>query len=435
MATPTLAEHAVRCLSIAPPIIADALPGSCVAGLDVLAAAAAPFDYPEEANTETAGSDDGAGLVVADAVVEGLPHALSPADHQAAIIARQQQEIAALRELVASQAAAINQLRRAASACQPQGQDTLSTSPPPLHGPASPSSELAHLPAEDLEALSPSAGAAARPFSGLQHAYRFRPSQLALADGGGIAGLKPPEVRPPPTPTHQPLGMPRTPSSSSGIHAVGEKRARGADGQTSAAPSPSTLPYTAVTLALAPFRSTISSTTRPTGRTSTHVLWSAEEDDCLRRLVGELGEQAWALVARRMPHGRNNKQCRERWRNHLRPQCNKGPWTDAEDAIILRSVQQHGTKWARISGQYLPERPENDIKNRWHILVRMHPHASPLPTAARSPSASEHAQAADQATRHTGARRGAAPSPSGRASATRGLADVFCCIQDERHEM
>jgi hypothetical protein len=51
--------------------------------------------------------------------------------------------------------------------------------------------------------------------------------------------------------------------------------------------------------------------------------------------------------------------------------CNKGPWTEEEDRLILERVQQHGTKWAKISGLYLPDRPENDIKNRWHILIRM----------------------------------------------------------------
>ena len=122
--------------------------------------------------------------------------------------------------------------------------------------------------------------------------------------------------------------------------------------------------------------STVSGKSRPVGRTNTHVLWTAEEDACLRSLVMEHGEQAWALVASRMPHERNNKQCRERWRNHLRPQCNKGPWTEAEDSLILERVQQHGTKWAKISGLYLPDRPENDIKNRWHILVRMGQHSA-----------------------------------------------------------
>jgi len=129
---------------------------------------------------------------------------------------------------------------------------------------------------------------------------------------------------------------------------------------------------------MAPFRTTVAGNAvgakgngRAAGRTNTHVLWTPEEDACLRALVEEHGEQAWALVASRMPHERNNKQCRERWRNHLRPACNKGPWTESEDALILERVQQHGTKWAKISGLYLPDRPENDIKNRWHILIRM----------------------------------------------------------------
>ena len=157
----------------------------------------------------------------------------------------------------------------------------------------------------------------------------------------------------------------------------------------SAAPSPArppsaaSLPFSSVTLSLAPFRTTVSGSTaggakgngRVAGRTNTHVLWTPEEDACLRALVEDHGEQAWALVASRMPHERNNKQCRERWRNHLRPACNKGPWTEAEDALILERVQQHGTKWAKISGLYLPDRPENDIKNRWHIVSRPCTHA------------------------------------------------------------
>ena len=68
--------------------------------------------------------------------------------------------------------------------------------------------------------------------------------------------------------------------------------------------------------------------------------------------------------------------------------CNKGPWTEEEDRLILERVQEHGTKWAKISGMYLPDRPENDIKNRWHILVRMSTHGGPVaPLAAASAAA------------------------------------------------
>ncbi|EOD27550.1 hypothetical protein EMIHUDRAFT_58392, partial [Emiliania huxleyi CCMP1516] len=56
------------------------------------------------------------------------------------------------------------------------------------------------------------------------------------------------------------------------------------------------------------------------------------------------------------------KQCRERWRNHLRPELNKGDWTVEED--------EFSTKWAQISELYMPLRTDNDIKNRWNSIVR-----------------------------------------------------------------
>ena len=43
------------------------------------------------------------------------------------------------------------------------------------------------------------------------------------------------------------------------------------------------------------------------------------------------------------------KQCRERWRNYLRPELNKGDWTVEEDVAIWSRVQQLGTKRAQIS--------------------------------------------------------------------------------------
>ena len=54
--------------------------------------------------------------------------------------------------------------------------------------------------------------------------------------------------------------------------------------------------------------------------------------DCyvLSQLVGEHGIKSWAAIATRL-RDRNGKQCRERWRNHLRPQLFKGEWTPEED--------------------------------------------------------------------------------------------------------
>ena len=60
------------------------------------------------------------------------------------------------------------------------------------------------------------------------------------------------------------------------------------------------------------------------------------------------GVKNWVQIATEL-HMRNGKQCRERWRNHLRPELNKGDWTQEEDVAIWSRVQQLGTKRAQIS--------------------------------------------------------------------------------------
>ena len=438
------------------------------------------------------GVDPGAEAVpIACATIDTVPQAPPTAEEQAETILRQQQEIHALRELCATQASAIEQLRHAASMCLSAAAP--GTSPPPPYGPASPSTDELHLDADSptnkfpttkegsatFNASSSSAPSTA-PFSSSSsssstgtippsleplHSYHSAAAAAAAqaaaayaaytaAHGGGsfssayggaggvsllsnprAGGItpagdcaRPASAASAATAPNSARKQPRTPASQlrhadhhvagraaampaagdeyaaasilhphsrppssfeagggGGYHqpAYQHKRHRAGEASSaapSAAPSPAhhreraDLPWAAVTLSLPPFRTTVS---KPAGgraagsRTNTHVLWTPEEDACLRALVEEHGEQAWALVASRMPHERNNKQCRERWRNHLRPACNKGPWTEEEDALILERVQQHGTKWAKISGLYLPDRPENDIKNRWHILIRM----------------------------------------------------------------
>ncbi|RLN79345.1 hypothetical protein BBJ28_00018926 [Nothophytophthora sp. Chile5] len=58
--------------------------------------------------------------------------------------------------------------------------------------------------------------------------------------------------------------------------------------------------------------------------------WSFEEDQVLEYLVTQ-GCNNWGQIAERIP-GRTPKQCRERWKNHLDPAINKGPYTEEEDA-------------------------------------------------------------------------------------------------------
>lgn len=51
-------------------------------------------------------------------------------------------------------------------------------------------------------------------------------------------------------------------------------------------------------------------------------------------LVKSFGSQKWSDVAKKMP-GREGKQCRERWHNHLSPSIKKTPWTPTEQWILF----------------------------------------------------------------------------------------------------
>ena len=95
----------------------------------------------------------------------------------------------------------------------------------------------------------------------------------------------------------------------------------------------------------------------------------AEEDTQLKELVERHGIKSWAIIATQLEQ-RNGKQCRERWRHHLRDGLNKGEWTNEEELEVWLRVIELGTKWALLAEQYMPGRTENDIKNRWNSIVR-----------------------------------------------------------------
>lgn len=78
-------------------------------------------------------------------------------------------------------------------------------------------------------------------------------------------------------------------------------------------------------------------------RTPLKRAWTADEDAILIDKVSRDGAHSWANIARVFHGTRKDKQCRERWFNHLCPDVNKGEWTPEEDEAILKGVAEFGT--------------------------------------------------------------------------------------------
>ncbi|XP_057746219.1 transcription factor MYB97-like [Arachis stenosperma] len=97
--------------------------------------------------------------------------------------------------------------------------------------------------------------------------------------------------------------------------------------------------------------------------------WTAAEDAILVDYVTKHGEGNWNAVQRNTKLARCGKSCRLRWANHLRPNLKKGAFSPEEEKLIIELHAQFGNKWARMAA-LLPGRTDNEIKNYWNTRVK-----------------------------------------------------------------
>ncbi|KAK4414268.1 Transcription factor [Sesamum alatum] len=97
--------------------------------------------------------------------------------------------------------------------------------------------------------------------------------------------------------------------------------------------------------------------------------WTTAEDAILIDYVKKHGEGNWNAVQKHTGLSRCGKSCRLRWANHLRPNLKKGAFTSEEERLIIELHAKMGNKWAKMA-VHLPGRTDNEIKNYWNTRIK-----------------------------------------------------------------
>ena len=98
------------------------------------------------------------------------------------------------------------------------------------------------------------------------------------------------------------------------------------------------------------------------------IKFTPEEDELLKSVILRFGTSNWVTIASLIP-GRNVKQCKERWENHLAKTIEERAWECEEDNLLIEKYKIYGKHWSKIM-PFLRERTSQQIKRRVEFLLR-----------------------------------------------------------------
>ncbi|RWW87969.1 hypothetical protein BHE74_00003166 [Ensete ventricosum] len=77
--------------------------------------------------------------------------------------------------------------------------------------------------------------------------------------------------------------------------------------------------------------------------------WTSAEDEILVTYVNRFGEGNWNSIRKHTELRRCGKSCRLRWINHLMPNLKKGAFTEQEEQLVITLHSKMGNRWAQMA--------------------------------------------------------------------------------------